>query len=378
MSMLLIVYYYNIYSTLLYRIIFPNKKNFYFVVFLQLFLLLALRDSKMGTDIGMYNSLFNYASKLSFYELISNFSFFHSLRVGEVSLAESGYVALNWFVGGFLGLPFHAFIVLLAAIHIYAIYKFLEEFSVSPLMGVMVLQAVVFTNYFYILRRMSSASFIFLAMVEMKHKRYIRSTLLLIVAVMMHRTALVMIFMLIAPMIRVTKKLYVFTLAASLCIFFAFRPVLVNIVTELAAAMEKGFNANPESIGLDHQSMLCVIFAIIFFFKANFRTFKERNYNNVLCWVFLFFTATVPISTYVYVIRQISGQLFQPILVVFVANILYEMKFATKYFRYLVIFSALVLLLAIATRNIAQLLDTGHGMSIVPYSTIFYPRSEQM
>ena len=232
------VYYFNAISAVFYRLIFSGSKNtrrFVFVGCLQMFIILSIRADTFGSDARAYIRMYDITNMLSLRDILDNFSFFQTFPLPPN--VESGYVLMNWICAK-LGLSYHAYIMILAFIDCYCMYVFLREFSYSPLLGTLMFQTMTL-SWVYLLRRTMAMNFVFLTFVALKKRQYIRSTILLIIAVTMHRIALMSVFYPLLSRIKITKKLFrkaFFVLLA----FLIFLPAVMSLVSMILNALGKG------------------------------------------------------------------------------------------------------------------------------------------
>lgn len=276
------VYYFNAISAVIYRLIFPGKKNdkmFLFVVCLQMFIILSIRADTFGADALAYIRMYDIAKGFSLRDILENWSFFQVFPL--LPYAESGYVFMNWICTQ-LGLSYHAYIMILAFVDCYCMYIFLREFSYSPLLGTLMFQTATL-SWIFILRRTMAMNFVFLSFIALKKKQYLRSVILLIIAVTMHRIAFAFIFYPLLSRIKITKRLF----RIAIIVFIAgtvFSAVDVELVYIIFDSLGKGgyINFNSGFTGLRLAGLILTTIAFWgIYVSVDFKQFETPE-NSVL------------------------------------------------------------------------------------------------
>ena len=141
------------------KILFWNKRRtFIFAVCLELFVLIAIRAEDLGSDALAYMSFFNFVSRFSFDEIISNLGFIER----KAGLFEFGYSFLAWlFTLIDSGIAYRAFLIFLAFVNMWALKKFFNHYSESPCLAFFMFMCLIGPfSYFDVQRRMLAEAYI--------------------------------------------------------------------------------------------------------------------------------------------------------------------------------------------------------------------------
>ncbi len=297
-------YYVNFFSLVFWRLLIKNRKKFFFVVCFQFFLVLALR-SKVGCDSqAQYPEVYEGASSLSFSQLISGWSFIKQFRLPNGWGGESGYVTLNWIFGGLLGLPYQVFIAFLALIAAFAVYKYLVRNSYSPLLGAMAMYVYLLhvNAYFSAIRRTTALSFIFFAYMAMEEKKYKKAALILLLAMTMHRSAILIFLILPFAHIKITRELFLKTLFMIFACALLAVPIVMRFLPVLLSAfgkihyLSKLLTSRGFSINVEVKAIAGIIAVIAIYFCLDFRLL-QTSYNSMMCKILIFIMLLQPIQS---------------------------------------------------------------------------------
>ena len=191
--------------------------------FFVLFLLLALRSSSVGSDLPGYQAMFARFSMLSFAQISS----VHT---------ESGYVLLNKIVALLHG-DFQWLLVLTAAISVIpiaAVYK--KETEISYLTIALLLFTSDFIMLFSGLRQSIAIAIGMISYVFVKEKRPIYYLLLIFLAFLFHRSAIVLLLLYPVYHMSLTKKKLFFIIPMLIFIFLFSRQIfnfLLYIISDI-------------------------------------------------------------------------------------------------------------------------------------------------
>lgn len=187
------VYIYNILSLPIYSAVLKSRKRFIILASFQMFLILALRNTQLGVDLGNYSGGFRYIGGLQFGEMLSRLHFFRTAELVYPYDYESGYVVLNWAVSH-LGFGFHGFLVVCAAVNMAAAGYFIYRFSKIPWLSFMIFCSLdLYTYMFGILRQSLALSLFMFAVALAMDRKYLKAASMLILAFTFHRAVFVVL-----------------------------------------------------------------------------------------------------------------------------------------------------------------------------------------
>ena len=296
-----------------------NKKIFIFVICLQMFLILSVRSGDMTVDEWQYEAVFNSVSRFSFTELLSRWSFFKQMNTGSYP-EESGFATMTWIFSRVLGTSYHTFLMFVALFHIYCMYRFLNHFSDSPMLGAMVFQVSLLPMYIQILKRSSSTSLILLAFCAISEKKYMKAFFLLLLGVTMHRTALLFFIFLFLPRMKVEKSTILKTFYCML-VFPALSPFIRYAMAIVLRFLQKGGGYSEDVVFSATLKMAVAFFMpILMYFFVDAKVLNSDK-NNALSWLLLFYVAFLPIEASTHLLHAVSLT-FTPPLYVLITNVI--------------------------------------------------------
>ena len=354
------IYILNLLTIPIYAILIKDKKKFIILVALQLFLILALRDTTLGVDMGNYSGGFKYISNMSFSDLIS------SLRPsGVASLTwpyyyENGYTVLNWIVSH-LGQSFHTLLVICAAINISSVSFFIYKYSKKPWLSFAIFCALGFyMTTFGILRQSLALSVVLIAYILADHKKYFWTALMLILAFSFHRAALLavpIILLLLFTKKSISRKTFTWMLLFSLPIMLFSNFIYSNIILSLIEFMGKSYTGH--DLEVNKKIFLYIGIALISILTFDFKKLKTKI-DSVACYAIIFSVYFVIFGLYNDNLSR-ALQFFSIFLLIFIPNIFEQYKNQ----KYLVLVEVAVFFLLLI-----YMCSITVGTSIDPY--VFY------
>ena len=269
----------------LYHYVIKDKRKFVAIVTLQLFLILALRDTTVGMDLKNYSGGYEFISSLGFTDMLSRLRFISVAELVHPYAYESGYVVLNWLIGK-LGLSFHAFLVLHAAFCMTSFGIFFYRYSKLPWLSFSMLLAFSYFEYsFGILRQILAICILLYAVPMVEKRKPIPFFLLVLLAFTVHRSALIFAVFYLAYYITVTRRVYLIN-AAAWVVLFAVSPLLFRyVIVKVLELLGKTVYTNA-SFSWSHRMTILLAFAVIAFFMTDFERMKDKR-NSILAWGFL-------------------------------------------------------------------------------------------
>lgn len=347
------------------KILFWNKRRtFIFAVCLELFVLIAIRAEDLGSDALAYMSFFNFVSRFSFDEIISNLGFIER----KAGLFEFGYSFMAWlFTLIDSDIAYRAFLIFLAFVNMWALKKFFNHYSESPCLAFFMFMCLIGPfSYFYIQRRMLAESIYLTAFPAMEEKRYVKAGTLMLIAFLCHRSAIIFTVFIYLLRIKVTKKIFQCAGITYLFLLVFANFLLKSITTQLLILFGKTYYIDDFGFNATNMHLILVASAILIYFTVDFRKIQITR-NNTTCWLFLMFVLNQPIAIYF----GLFGNLNHTFIIgtsIFLTNMLSSKKSNkhTKKIMYIVIFILLFL-------NYYRMLQwhPTYLDSSIPYRTMF-------
>lgn len=251
-----------------------DKKNYCFIVGLQLFLILALRNPLMGVDVDIYSRGYAYISNFSYSELTKRLRFLGDARLKYPFKFESGWTLLNWLCSK-IGLSYTHFSIFLSLVNVFAFVRFIYKYSINPLISFLVLLSFQFYNYcFCILRQSLAVSLLIFSLDAILENKNAKAFFLILVAFCIHKVSIIFVPFLLFPRMTFDKKrmvLFFILLACELIVVGHFYKIIGVVLTFLG----KGYS--PSKLSINNLYILLVLFVLlIFIFFKN-----EKNKNNI-------------------------------------------------------------------------------------------------
>ncbi len=280
------IYILNFLLILLYGLLVKNKKNLVILISIQLFLILALRNPLLGVDNQVYLDGYNYISELSFTDMISRLNLIKTANLIHPYAFESGYVVLNWIVA-FLGMDFHGFLIIHAAICVTVVGRFIYKYSDDPMMSMLMFLSLGFFTYLFgILRQTLAMTVFMLAIPFIRDRKPIKYFLMCLLAFTIHRAAIIVVPLYFIYNVKITKKRYI-ALGSALVTLLAVSPLLAKFV--IAPILRVfGKTSYQLNFNLNMYILLMILIALMILIFASFdKLFVQNPKNNFLCWAFL-------------------------------------------------------------------------------------------
>lgn len=184
------------------------KKVLYFMACVTLILVSALRDLSVGADTMGYCRRF---------ALIRKYVTWEALSYGNW---EKGYVFLNKIIGVFFS-DERALIVILSFVILVPFFKWLYEESSFPMMALLIFVSMGFWySSMYIYRQYCAMAILTFAYKYVKEKKLLPTVLLVLLAMLFHRTAVAFLFIYIMYIVKIqVNALFLITMAGSVLIY---------------------------------------------------------------------------------------------------------------------------------------------------------------
>lgn len=258
-----------------------QKKVFVTIVALELFAILALKAPTLGVDLDNYSAGYEYIANMSFTEMIASLRWFSLAKLYWMYAYESGYVVVNW-ICSHIGLSFHGFFVVYAAVSVFVLARFVYKYSKLPWLTFLIFMSLGGYIYFFGIIRQTIAALILLISVDaIKDKKLFRFLVLVFIAFTFHRTALLFLPLYFAANIRFNGKAFKWGFilyGVELLGLLAVGRLLIQTFLKL---FDKGYDTQP----FTPNKLMLLIFAIAVFLclTLNFKKNSNDRIYNIAC-----------------------------------------------------------------------------------------------
>lgn len=256
-----------------------RNKTTIMLFFIGLFLLLALRDITVGSDLITYKSIFERCGNLSFDQL-------HYLPW------EIGYTSFNKLVSLFFK-DYRIFLIITALITLIPIYKlYSRESKYSALLILLFINMPCFLMIFSGLRQAISISIGILAYMLIEKKELIGGLLLVLIAACFHISAFVLLLLYPTFFVKIKSKHLIY-IAPMLIAIYIFRVPIFSFLLKFMPSSYILFYGKIQQTGAFGMMILFLIFTVFSFVVLDEGKMTEKDYfmRNILlvATVFQFF-----------------------------------------------------------------------------------------
>lgn len=247
--------------------------------FFIFFVLLALRDFTVGTDLLTYKSIFEHCHVISF-DNLSKMQW------------EIGYTVYNKIVS-MLSLNYRLFLILSALIMLIPIYRlYSKEKNYAYLAVLLFINMPCFLMIFSGLRQALAISIGIVAYIALEKRKYILSGILILLAVSFHISAFILVLIYPAFFFKIKTKNLIF-IAPVIIAVYIWRVPLILFVIQLMPTHYIEFYGEIQQTGAVGMMILFLIFSAFSFIVLDEDTMSKRDYfmRNILliATVFQFF-----------------------------------------------------------------------------------------
>lgn len=199
---------------------FRKKKNWsYILAFTDLFILAAIRSMDVGRDNGSYERIFNYVRKG--YITLSNAKGY-----------EKGYIFLNQLVCKIHG-NIRLLLIVVAFLSLIGVFYYIKKNAIYPWISLYIYICMMYYQQnLTIWRQAIAVNIVLIAYCRLQEKHYVQFVLLIVLAVLFHRSAILALAPLMLQKIRLTKK-QVFLFVLLFAIVYGFRNQIVQLAFSL-------------------------------------------------------------------------------------------------------------------------------------------------
>lgn len=319
------------------------KKIFIIVTFLQLYLLLALRDSYVGTDLNTYLSFFERSKLESFW----NFDF---------ARYEIGYVLLNKLLS-FINNE-QIFIGVISFIPIFVIFRFIyRESKIIWLSIFLFITLGFFTNSFNIIRQMFAMSIITISYKYLVNNNFKRFIVTVLIASCFHNTALIFIPIYLFKNFNLNIKNYLMHVLMSVILYFE-GDKIINFALSNFSSVSYEIKSNGGMF------MLIFLILIYVFTLIHKKEALNQNPNLVILYNICLSSIFMQILALKFSLFIRVGLYFSMFFIILIPEVISNIKNKNMYMM-----SILTITVLTTTLYIVNLLKDTSG--IIPYNVFF-------
>lgn len=234
-----------------------DKRKLWWFIFLDLFLIMALRGPRVGTDMANYETYFHYFSNLSYFDILS----------GQTYGLELGYSLLNKTISLFSH-DFRALIITTSLLEMIGVVYFCKENSSDISWSLWIYICLFEYQYaFTRIRQGIAISFILLSIQFIKKRDFKKYLMFVLLATLFHRSAIFLLFL--YPLVVIYEK-YVNTYFEKIKLILIGIPFLLLILREFIATIVLQFFQNyvDKGVTLGEGNTLMIVYIICFIFAV--------------------------------------------------------------------------------------------------------------
>lgn len=265
-----------------------NRKRFTRIIAFELFLILALRADNLGVDLTNYKAGYEYIRNLEFRDLFSRLRFIQTAKLIHRFRYESGYALLCWMVGN-LGISFHGFLIICAAINMYGFESFISKYSKNPFISYLIFLGLgIYVRSFGILRQQLSVSILLLTVQWMFEEKYRRAIIGIILSFLIHRASLLIVLLFLLRRVQITRRLFGFLALAEIAIYGASLFLYNGFVSTILDALGH-YKYTSASLRINNLMLLLIGIGVIVYFFTDIE--KNDKVLNMALWAYFLATA---------------------------------------------------------------------------------------
>lgn len=248
--------------------------------FLLYFIILALRDTRIGRDVFAYEIMFNEYAELYLKELLEQ-------------EGDKLYVLLNWIIGIFTD-NFQIFLSVVAAMTLYPVYKqYNRDKRHSFIKIVLFMNMTVFIMFFSGLRQSLAIATGMIAYEFVRSKKIIPFIIIVVIAIGFHHSAFVLFLMYPLYYWRLKKKSLLFIIPTTVVIYVFNKPIFIVLSTIMNMLAGGQYETEIKDTGAITMIVLLALFLALAYIIPDEKlmdseTLGLRNYLMMALWMQLF------------------------------------------------------------------------------------------
>ena len=240
------------------------------IVCIVLVLLAALRGSSVGTDTIAYIESYDSMPLLPFANVL------------EENVDYPGYYILAK-TCSLLHLPVQILFGIVAGIYVYAIYKFINEFSEEKLYSILCFTTIGLYSFSLAgLKQTLSMAFVLLYFIALDDKKYIKTVLLALAAYFCHKASLIFVFGVVLYYMRNLKFFYVYLLVIVIVTLLGTRFLWENMLGLLEDEHYSELYLEDEGYSATTMVFYGVCLSFLFLFSRNYMEQQSEESRVIL------------------------------------------------------------------------------------------------
>lgn len=328
-----------------------NNLLFLRVVFILLFVIVALRGITVGTDTSTYSGIFNSVTVNYGNDI---------LLASKVLHIELGYITLNSIVGLLNGNYFFLQLIV-SSFTMASFYYLIKKGSNDYLLSILIFLS--FGYYFLtmnISRQFLAFSVNVVSFFLMRQEKWKCSLIVIFIAGLIHNSGFLFLFIWLTSMIKISKRKFVLIFSSffilALPIAFIIRKLMMSIV-RYSLGMNNS-NAGKGIVGISF-SVITIFLFIIFWLNYNF--INDDVKDRILLYLMLFIMLFNVLTLFLPLLGRIR-YIFEPYLVVLIPYINNKLKLM----RYRIVIDLSMLVIGIFV--LIKLVPNNVFYGVIPYT----------
>lgn len=309
------------------------KTDLYFWVFwLLLFLLTALRARSVGNDTGAYLDLFN---RILYSGTNTNLRY------------EMGYQYFNFVIGKITQLP-QAIIIASAMFTYGMIAYYYRKYCVAPLLALVCFFALFYSGFTNTIRLAMACCILLFSYENAKNKRVLKTIFFLLLAVLFHNSAIIFAPYLIVEMfdIKFRRKLFgiIAIIFLALCISGNY---ILSAMNNLIPAINDYYSIymNSERVGSGWLGIIFLIIKLGIMWITYFKIVPQKERDNGTTWLYAFALLLYFMSFVMNLFDRLASIYMFVLIVPTINEIIYSENGKKKKYLYIMISSLIGLFL---------------------------------
>ncbi len=276
----------NYISIFFWKTVLKKRKHLIAMISLQMFLILALRDLSMGSDLVNYSGGFQFISSLSFSDLFKRLHLIKTAELVSPFAYESGYVVINKIVAS-LGGNFRFFLILHAAFCMWSFAHFINKYSALPYLSFAMLATLGFYEYsFGILRQTLALCILLWSIPYIQKRKPIKFLIIVFIAFTVHRAALIFIILYPIARLKITRKTFKVSFFLWLLMLILVVPIFNNIIVPILKLIGKTTYLEG-TLKFNSQIVIMIMLAILIYLFVDFKELNENKSSKIICYGYL-------------------------------------------------------------------------------------------
>lgn len=243
-----------------------KRENRYLIIVCWILVLLsALRGSSVGTDTLSYVIGYKEMHYLSFSDVLEQYSdypvFYSMVKLCSV-----------------LGFPVQLYLGIVASLYIYAIYRFIDRYSMDKLYSILAFTVIGLYSFSMAgLKQTFSMAFVLLYYLALEDKKYVKTILLAIAAYFSHHVSLIFLAGVALYYLRHLKVFYAYLVIVVAVVLFMSTLLWGEMLSLLQNEHYAKLYESDEGYSSTSMIITGVYLVVLFLFSANYSRIKREE-----------------------------------------------------------------------------------------------------